>query len=324
MPWALQILNSKIDAVNRNVHKAQPDITVEATDATRELLHSIAMTDAVKAKGGRGIGNLVESGYLNGLSDFLFEHRAEWRGHPGMVARAVPQGEGDDMHHIAFELVPGSKYGRRLAMTELSLQQKPKRGTNHPVNEDRLLLDGNVLCYGLVGDCEREMGCMAVFDGVSEGGHGTVASTLAAQAFAQATQVFEADSIDVLQDRLRMAGERAENDVESYAAGYGLPVAASTVAGLMVAHDGSAAIFNAGDSRVSLARWRACGVLAMTIRPNPAWAALVLSTAMNRSRIALSWRSVLIRADENLEINTTTLFPGDRYLICYYGYRWGD
>ena len=107
---ALQILNSKIDAVNRNVHKAQPDITVEATDAARELLHSIAMTDAVKAKGGRGIGNLVESGYLNGLSDFLFEHRAEWRGRPGMVARAVPQGEGDDAH-IAFELVPGSMGG---------------------------------------------------------------------------------------------------------------------------------------------------------------------------------------------------------------------
>ena len=65
---------------------------------------------AVKAKGGRGIGNLVESGYLNGLSDFLFEHRAEWRGRPGMVARAVPQGEGENAH-IAFELVPGSMGG---------------------------------------------------------------------------------------------------------------------------------------------------------------------------------------------------------------------
>lgn len=75
-------------------------------------------------------------------------------------------------------------------MTKFIAAAKTQAGTNHPVNEDRLLLDGNVLCYGLVGDGEREMGCMAVFDGVSEGGHGAAASTLAAQAFAQATQVF--------------------------------------------------------------------------------------------------------------------------------------
>ena len=87
-------------------------------------------------------------------------------------------------------------------MTKFIAAAKTQAGTNHPVNEDRLLLDGDVLCYGLVGDCEREMGCMAVFDGVSEGGHGAAASTLAAQAFAQATQVFEADSIDVLHLRL--------------------------------------------------------------------------------------------------------------------------
>ena len=57
-------------------------------------------------------------------------------------------------------------------MTKFIAAAKTQAGTNHPVNEDRLLLDGNVLCYGLVGDCECEMGCMAVFDGVSEGGHG--------------------------------------------------------------------------------------------------------------------------------------------------------
>ena len=111
-------------------------------------------------------------------------------------------------------------------MTKFIAAAKTQAGTNHPVNEDRLLLDGNVLCYGLAGDCEREMGCMAVFDGVSEGGHGAAASTLAAQAFAQAVRVFDADTVNALQDRLRMAGERAENDVETYAARYGLPVAA--------------------------------------------------------------------------------------------------
>ena len=155
-------------------------------------------------------------------------------------------------------------------MTKFIAAAKTQAGTNHPVNEDRLLLDGNVLCYGLAGDCEREMGCMAVFDGVSEGGHGAAASTLAAQAFAQAVRVFDADTVNALQDRLRMAGERAENDVETYAARYGLPVAASTVAGLVVAPDGHGAVFNAGDSRVY----------------------------------------------RNLEVKTTVMLPGDRYLIC--------
>ena len=147
-------------------------------------------------------------------------------------------------------------------MTKFIAAAKTQAGTNHPVNEDRLLLDGNVLCYGLVGDCEREMGCMAVFDGVSEGGHGAAASTLAAQAFAQAVRVFDTDAVNALQERLRMAGERAENDVETYAARYGLSVAASTVAGLVVAPDGHGAVFNAGDSRVYRLRG---GVLAVLV-----------------------------------------------------------
>ncbi len=132
---ALQILNSKIDAVNRNVHKAQPDITVEATDAARELLHSIAMTDAVKAKGGRGIGKLVESGYLNGLSDFLFEHRAEWRGSTqhGGTRRAAGRGRRCAYHVRARAQIDG----RRLAMTKFIAAAKTQAGTNHPVNEDR-------------------------------------------------------------------------------------------------------------------------------------------------------------------------------------------
>ena len=152
-------------------------------------------------------------------------------------------------------------------MTKFIAAAKTQAGTNHPVNEDRLLLDGNVLCYGLVGDCEREMGCMAVFDGVSEGGHGAAASTLAAQAFAQAVRVFDTDAVNALQERLRMAGERAENDVETYAARYGLSVAASTVAGLVVAPDGHGAVFNAGDSRVYRLRGGVLAVLSCDHTP---------------------------------------------------------
>lgn len=201
-------------------------------------------------------------------------------------------------------------------MTKFIAAAKTQAGTNHPVNEDRLLLDGNVLCYGLVGDCEREMGCMAVFDGVSEGGHGAAASTLAAQAFAQTTQVFGADSIDVLQDRLRMAGERAENDVESYAARYGLPVAASTVAGLMVAHDGSAAIFNAGDSRVYRLRDGVLAVLSYDHTPESRLGGVGFEYSDELVSHCIELAVGLNQGGRNLEINTTTLFPGDRYLIC--------
>lgn len=172
---------------------------------------------------------------------------------------------------------------------------KTQAGTNHPVNEDRLLLDGNVLCCGLVGDCEREMGCMAVFDGVSEGGHGAAASTLAAQAFAQVVRVFDADSVNALQDRLRVAGERAENDVESYAARYGLPVAASTLPASSSLLTGTVlflipAILACTDC---VAVCLPC--LAMTTRLSGAWAALALNTETMPFRIVLSWRLDLTR-----------------------------
>ena len=181
-------------------------------------------------------------------------------------------------------------------MTKFVAAAKTQAGTNHPVNEDRLLLDGNVLCYGLVGDGEREMGCMAVFDGVSEGGHGAAASTLAAQAFAQAVRVFDTDAVNALQERLRMAGERAENDVETYAARYGLSVAASTVAGLVVAPDGHGAVLMPAILACTDCVAVCLPCLAVTTRLSGAWAALALNTETMPFRIVLSSRLDSIRA----------------------------
>lgn len=201
-------------------------------------------------------------------------------------------------------------------MTKFIAAAKTQAGTNHPVNEDRLLLDGNVLCYGLVGDCEREMGCMAVFDGVSEGGHGAAASTLAAQAFAQAVRVFDTDAVNALQERLRMAGERAENDVETYTARYGLSVAASTVAGLVVAPDGHGAVFNAGDSRVYRLRGGVLAVLSCDHTPERRVGGVGAEYRDDAVSHCIELAIGLNQGGRNLEVKTTVMLPGDRYLIC--------
>lgn len=201
-------------------------------------------------------------------------------------------------------------------MTKFIAAGKTQAGTNHPVNEDRLLLDGNVLCCGLVGDCERGMGCMAVFDGVSEGGHGAAASTLAAQAFAQAVHVFDTDAVNTIEGRLRVAGERAENDVETYAARYGLSVAASTVAGLAVAPDGHATVFNAGDSRVYRVRGGALAVLSCDHTPEWRMGGVDAGCRGDAVSHCIELAIGLNQGGRNLEVKITVMLPGDRYLIC--------
>ena len=201
-------------------------------------------------------------------------------------------------------------------MAKFTAAAKTQAGTNHPVNEDRLLFNGNVLCYGLVGDHPLETGCLAVFDGVSEGGQGAAASTLAAQAFAQAVQVFETDAVSTLQDRLRVAGERAEGDVESFAARYGLSVAASTVAGLVVAHDGRAAVFNAGDSRVYRIRGGVLAVLTCDHTPERRMGGVGVEYSDEAVSHCIELAIGLNQGGRNLEVQTTMLLPGDRYLIC--------
>ncbi len=201
-------------------------------------------------------------------------------------------------------------------MAKFIAAAKTQAGTNHPVNEDRLLFNDNVLCYGLVGDRSLEAGCLAIFDGVSEGGQGAATATLAAQAFAQTVQVFEFDTVSTLQDRLLVAGERAEGDVESFAARYGLPVAASTVAGLVVASDGRAAVFNAGDSRVYRLRGGVLAVLTCDHTPERRVGGVGAEYSDTEVSHCIELAIGLNQGGRNLEVNTIMMLPGDRYLIC--------
>lgn len=66
------IARSQIERINRGI-KAKFNVTVEVTDSAYDLLFSWARRPEVVDKGGRGIGNLVESDYLNPLSAFLFD-----------------------------------------------------------------------------------------------------------------------------------------------------------------------------------------------------------------------------------------------------------
>lgn len=68
-----QIARSQIERINRGI-KAKFNIVVEVTEEVYELLFSWARKPEVVDKGGRGIGNLIESDYLNPLSAYLFDH----------------------------------------------------------------------------------------------------------------------------------------------------------------------------------------------------------------------------------------------------------
>lgn len=66
------IARSQIERINRGI-KSKCGITIEVRDSAFELLFSLARRPEVVDKGGRGIGNLVESDYLNPLSAYLFD-----------------------------------------------------------------------------------------------------------------------------------------------------------------------------------------------------------------------------------------------------------
>lgn len=71
-----QIVNARIDQINRTV-ESQHGIFVDADPSCIELLVERSLQNDVKEKGGRGIGNLIETEYLNRLSDFLFDNKTK-------------------------------------------------------------------------------------------------------------------------------------------------------------------------------------------------------------------------------------------------------
>ena len=71
---ARAILKSKIDQINRGVETGQ-GVLVTVDQSCIDMLAKEAVSDEVREKGGRGIGNLIETAYLNPLSDFLFDEK---------------------------------------------------------------------------------------------------------------------------------------------------------------------------------------------------------------------------------------------------------
>ena len=69
-----EIVNARIDQINRTV-ESQHGVVVEAEPSCVAMLVERALQADVKEKGGRGIGNLIETEYLNRLSDFLFDSK---------------------------------------------------------------------------------------------------------------------------------------------------------------------------------------------------------------------------------------------------------
>ncbi|MGI6216805.1 MAG: AAA family ATPase [Coriobacteriales bacterium] len=69
---ARAITAARVEQVNKIVRR-QLDVEVEESEEVMEFLVKKATEGPVKEKGGRGIGNLVESDYLNVLSDFVFD-----------------------------------------------------------------------------------------------------------------------------------------------------------------------------------------------------------------------------------------------------------
>ena len=109
---------------------------------------------------------------------------------------------------------------------------------------------------------------------------------------------------------------RAENDVETYAARYGLSVAASTVAGLVVAPDGHGAVFNAGDSRVYRLRGGVLAVLSCDHTPERRVGGVGTEYRDDAVSHCIELAIGLNQGGRNLEVKTTVMLPGDRYLIC--------
>lgn len=81
------IVGAQLAKINRNI-EARCGIRVKPTPACTAWLCERALDGEVREKGGRGIGNLVESRYLNPLSTFIFD--AAVRAGESIVADASP------------------------------------------------------------------------------------------------------------------------------------------------------------------------------------------------------------------------------------------
>lgn len=120
------------------------------------------------------------------------------------------------------------------------------RGTDKPVNEDRVVMGGAVMSGGSLRIVSREPFDLAVFDGVSSGGQADQATTIATNLFCRATQA-DPGRPDLLLSEFGSINA----DIVSYRDAE-LPgqTAATTVGALSVEASGNVTALYAGDTRV--------------------------------------------------------------------------
>lgn len=122
------------------------------------------------------------------------------------------------------------------------------RGSTKPINEDRIVVGNTVVSGGSVLAQRLAPLCVAVFDGMSTGGHGVEAVGLAC---AELAANLDGPAPASTPDELGGLFGEINDVIRDYAQGaLGGEGAATTVAGLLFCKDGTLSVFNAGDSRV--------------------------------------------------------------------------
>ena len=188
-------------------------------------------------------------------------------------------------------------------------------GSLHELIEDRALVNGAVLCGGSLSQRLSAPVCAAVFDGVSSGGNGGGAATLAATAFAL-SRLWEHDADPAaVKRRIEERASFAETRIIEYSRKMGGTPGLTTVAGMAILPDGDVLTFNAGDSRVYRLR---DGMLSLLTRDHtPEWDrdGYVADGTQESSHVILRALGMGVQKDV-LRFERTAALSGDTYLVC--------
>lgn len=203
----------------------------------------------------------------------------------------------------------------QMTAIELDVGAVCQRGTTHPENEDRALVCDAVLCGGTLALPATFPFVAAVFDGVSQGGHGATASSLAAEAFERVPRWNPTDAAERMQGWAHVASARAEEEVDMFRRQAGAEVVATTVAGFCAAPSGEAIVFNVGDSRVY--RMRGALLTLLSREHSPEALAHGFGDALEGAASHVLERAIGF-AEGGRRVDTTSvqLRPGDIFAAC--------
>lgn len=190
-----------------------------------------------------------------------------------------------------------------------------------PFNEDRVVVGGTGISAGSVSVEAIAPCCVAVMDGVSTGGEGSLAAQLAADRLAalDGTQALAENPVDAVSRTMEEA-RSALLDLKSR--GKVNRGAACTVSGICFGTDGKLTVYNVGDSRVYRVR---AGILTQLTHDDtlvgnmkdsgatPEMIAEVLATDAHTITRALG----VDGPQQAVKITVGSIYiPGDTYLVC--------